>query len=114
MSRLSLAHLQQTATRVAPAGEVAFPLDVFENDAEILLLADLPGVTHESLVLQFEAGELLIEATAIDGRIYRRHLPIPASADASQAKGVLAQGVLTIHLPKAVIGPSRRIHIRGH
>jgi HSP20 family protein len=40
------------------------PVDVFETDASITLLADLPGVAREQLHVRVDGDTLLLEATA--------------------------------------------------
>jgi HSP20 family protein len=35
-------------------------VDIFETDKELVLLADLPGVSPEDVDLRYEAGELIL------------------------------------------------------
>ena len=60
-----------TATRPAAPLEqqqqqrhVVPPVDVFENEASITLLADLPGVPREQLHVRVDGDNLVLEATA--------------------------------------------------
>ena len=97
------------------AREVAPPVDVYENEAELLLVADLPGATHELLDIKIDPPELRFEtkAEAVDGPVYRRSFTIDERIDQSKVSAELKHGVLTIHLPKAEAVKPRRIAIRG-
>ena len=48
----------------APQSFVVPPVDVFENENAITVLADLPGVPRDQLNLRVDGDTLLIEATA--------------------------------------------------
>ena len=56
----------QTSSSTAPAAQryVVPPVDVFENDNSITLLADLPGVARDQLQVRVDGDTLLLEATA--------------------------------------------------
>ena len=43
------------------------PVDVFENEASITLLADLPGVERDQLHIRVDGDTLVLEATARTG-----------------------------------------------
>jgi HSP20 family molecular chaperone IbpA len=97
------------------AREVAPAVDVYENEAELLLVADLPGATHELLDIKIDPPELRFEtkAEAVDGPVYRRSFTIDERIDQSKVSAELKHGVLTIHLPKAEEIKPRKIAIRG-
>jgi HSP20 family molecular chaperone IbpA len=104
---------------------VAPPVDVYENADEILLVADMPGVTEEGLNIELDRGELRIEgsrSTELHGNAvetgerfadYRRAFTVPDSIDAEKVKAVLTQGVLKVHLPKAPHSKPRRIAVKA-
>jgi len=107
--------------------EVRPRVDVFENDAEYLVIADVPGVRNDALDVRFEDGELRIEArraaNTADGaqplaeeyRVadYRRAFAMPEGVDPEKIEAELAQGVLKVHLPKSAHKRPRRIDIRA-
>lgn len=97
------------------AREVAPPVDVYENEAELLIVADLPGATHELLDIKIDPPELRFEtkAEATDGPVYRRSFTIDERIDPTKVSAELKNGVLTIRLPKADEVKPRRIAIRG-
>ena len=90
-------------------------VDVYENDAELLIVADLPGVTREMLDIQIDPPELRIETKAGDGdgSSYRRSFTFDERIDANKVSADLKNGVLTIRLPKAEEVRPRKIAIRG-
>jgi len=98
------------------------PVDIFENTDEILLYADLPGVTSEDLTLHLEGGELSIQGTrklkapGPEGEakelIYHRTFKIPTSVDDSKIDASLKLGVLELHLPKRESFKPRQINVR--
>ena len=74
-------------------------VDVFENDEEFLLVADLPGVSKEALNITVNGDtlELSAETEALE---YRRSFVLgdDFALDAVEAK--LEHGELRVHLPK--------------
>jgi HSP20 family molecular chaperone IbpA len=100
-------------------------VDVYESDAELLLVADLPGVTKEALDIRFDRGELTIEArrpkpenearpaAEAARRDFFRAFAIPDTIDTEKVEAELANGVLRVHLPKTAAKRSRRIDVRA-
>jgi HSP20 family molecular chaperone IbpA len=100
-------------------------VDVFENDAEYLVVADLPGVAKDAVEVQFEDGELHLaarrEATAGGTMLaeeyrtadFRRAFTMPEGVDAEKIAAELTNGVLRIHLPKSAAKRPRRIEVRA-
>jgi HSP20 family protein len=100
-------------------------VDVFENEAELLLVADLPGVTKDAVEVKFDDGELSIAAkrgTQVEGtllrreteaRDYHRLFSLPDGIDVEKVSAELDAGVLRVHLPKAAQKRARRIEVRG-
>ncbi|MDB5956808.1 Hsp20/alpha crystallin family protein [Ramlibacter sp.] len=103
------------------------PVDVFENDHAITLLADLPGVTREQLQLRVDGDNLLLEATAaaagpqnmelVYGEAqcpaYRRQFTLSRELDTSRIDAQLREGVLRLTIPKAEEAKPRRIDVRA-
>lgn len=99
-------------------------VDVYENDKEILLLADLPGVTKDTLSIQIEADTLTLEARRGEGPAgaplaseyqamdFTRTFTIPPSIDAAKIEASLDAGVLSLHLPKQPALTPRKIPVR--
>jgi HSP20 family protein len=112
----------------APQAFVVPPVDVYENDNAITLLADLPGVTRDQLNLRVDGETLLIEATAsaastpaemelVYGELqcpaYRRQFTLSRELDAGRIEAQLRDGVLRLTIPKAEEARPRRIQVQA-
>lgn len=83
-------------------------VDIFENQDEILMKADMPGVTLESVKIHFEKNQLSMEGSCTclpehendPGFTYARKFVVPGGIDADRISADLKNGVLTLHLPK--------------
>jgi HSP20 family protein len=96
------------------ARELTPAVDVYESESELVIVADLPGVTHESLDLKIDLPELHIQSKAnSDNAVWRRTFTIDERIDADKVTADLKNGVLTVRLPKAAEVRPRRIAIRG-
>jgi HSP20 family protein len=97
------------------ARELTPAVDVYENEAELLIVADLPGATKEGLDIQVHPPELRFETKPAqpDGPVWRRSFTIDERIDVSKVSAELKHGVLTIRLPKADEVKPRKIAIRG-
>lgn len=87
-------------------------VDVYENEEEYLVIADVPGVSQDHLNVSFVRGELTLEGTNGD-RVYRRAFTVPDGIDGSSIEAKMVNGVLSIHLPKAPEVKPRRIQVRS-
>ncbi len=102
----------------------AVPLvDIYENDDEILLYADMPGVAKESVTVNVDNGKLEISGIRnlkMTGSSswqefgdieYRRVFSVPQSIDVNKVNAELKEGVLQLHLPKTEAAKPRTIQI---
>jgi len=104
---------------------VAPPVDIFENDEELLLHADMPGVTSDALEISFDRGQLTISArretteeknslrSEFQPADYYRRFAVPPGVDAQKIRAELQNGVLQLHLPKSAALKPRQIPVRG-
>lgn len=99
-------------------------VDVYENDGELLVVADLPGVTKEGIELTVEGRELTLRARrevtperplSAEYRLrdYARSFTLPEDLDVENIQAELSGGVLRVHLPKASARRARRIEVRS-
>ncbi len=93
-------------------------VDVYEGDADWMILADLPGVQPADLKVSTEAAELRITAqgVALDGSTpveWRRAFQLPRGTAIEGISALLKDGVLTLTLPKAAELRSRSIEVHG-
>lgn len=103
---------------------VAPTVDIFENNDEVLVVADVPGATSEGVELNFENNQLIIKAATslneqegtplfreLEDVDYRRAFELAPGIDAEGTKAELSAGTLTIHLPKSAMHRPRQIPI---
>jgi HSP20 family molecular chaperone IbpA len=98
-----------------PNRELTPTVDVFENEDELLLLADMPGATAESVAVNVESGQLTIEAQrTVHGEtvLYRRTFQLPGTIDAESISAELRDGTLHVHLKKSEKAKRRVIPVR--
>jgi HSP20 family protein len=88
------------------------PLDVYENDTELLLVADVPGVGQDGATVTIEQDRLVVEAKGKTRR-YHRELIVPSTIDAEKVSASIKAGVLTVHLPKRAQYQPRQIEVRS-
>jgi HSP20 family protein len=92
-------------------------VDVIEHDDEVVVHAELPGVSKEDLEVSLAGDRLTIKATTkheteeSKGEYHRREIAhgeftrtvqLPATVDADRAQARFTDGLLELTLPKAV------------
>ncbi len=101
-------------------------VDVLEDDSVITLLADMPGVSKDSLEIKVENDALSIEgaitaatpqalaATYAEVRIprYRRSFILSRELDAGRIDAQLNDGVLKLRIPKHEQARPQRISVK--
>lgn len=99
--------------------------DLWENDQEIVLTGDLPGVDPAGLDLHYEDGQVSLVGRVAPrhaGRTvvrqeygvgdFRRAFAVGEMIDAERIAADLRNGVLTVHLPKAAAVRPRKIEVQ--
>lgn len=99
-------------------------VDIYENENEILLHADMPGVVKENISVDIDNGTLSIsgvrkletkgaatyeEFTDVE---YVRSFSVPQTIDVERVEAELKNGVLELHLPKSEAAKPRQIEIK--
>ena len=109
-------------SRELPA--VAPLVDIYENDDEILMHADMPGVDKNDITVNIDNGKLTLSgvrkldtagATLWEefGSVeYHRTFSVPQSIDVDKVHAELKDGVLRLHLPKSEAARPRQIEIK--
>jgi HSP20 family protein len=103
------------ATTVTPL------VDIYENEDEILVLADFPGVPEKALTVNIDRSGLLIEgtqpepegATQVRPLRFSRSFRVPNTVDPRRVSAELSGGVLRVHLAKSEAAKPRRIEVRS-
>ncbi|MBM9605698.1 Hsp20/alpha crystallin family protein [Desulfopila inferna] len=103
---------------------VAPAVDIFENEEEILLYADMPGIERDDISINVDNGRLAIvgsrkleKSGAVGweefGELeYRRIFSVPQTIDVERVNAELKEGVLELHLPKSEKAKPRKIEIK--
>ncbi len=114
----------------APQGpQVVFtpPIDIFETDEGLVLLADLPGVSPDSVELQVQDNKLVLYGKVIphtpgNARLIHEEFPVgdflrsfilSDEVDYERISAKLNNGLLEVVLPKIPKAQPRRIPIQG-
>ena len=100
-------------------------VDILENENEIVVYADLPGVRREELSVHIDDGTLTLSGIRQPARTgaaqweefgdveYRRRFAVPQAIDIQEVKAELRDGVLCLRLPKSAAAKPRSIEIQG-
>lgn len=116
----------QNAPEVPKPSKTSTPdVDIFVNDGEILLVADLPGVAREDLTINLENNTLTLEAVfsasftgtcqrrEFDPMDYRRVFTLPKGIDVEKTAAEFRNGVLYLHLPKSSAVKPHQIKVKS-
>jgi HSP20 family molecular chaperone IbpA len=99
-------------------------VNIIETEEGLVLTADLPGATKESLDINVEKGILTISAPAhhtvagtsayreFELASYYRQFMIPESLDHEKAHADYVNGILTLRIPKAAVARPKRIAVQ--
>jgi HSP20 family protein len=101
-------------------------IDVHATEDEVVFVCDVPGVKREDLEITVDNHVLTLKGIRkfegnegeqmMLGRAYgsfQRAFPLPDDLDDANLTATLADGVLTIHLPKHAKAKPRKIQIVG-
>lgn len=123
------AGLEVAGGRAADAGEQRFvftpPIDIYETDDGLMLCADLPGVTIDTLELQVQDNRLTLFGRVLphtpEGAVPRhqefqvgdflRSFILSDGVDYDRITAKLNNGVLRLSLPRAAESKPRRIAV---
>ena len=102
------------------------PVDIVEDAGGITLTADLPGVERNELSIGIDGRTLTLDAplrlgeanalvsvyTEVRANRYRRSFELSSELDTTAVDASLADGVLTLRLPKLERAKPRRVEVR--
>ncbi len=101
-------------------------VDILENDEELMVLVDMPGVRGEEIDIHFESGTLAIAGNVQDRQPqateyllqeygigdFHRSFQVSESIDSGRISAEYSDGVLTVHLPKVEAAKPRTITVQ--
>jgi HSP20 family protein len=101
------------------------PVDIYESDDALHVLADMPGVGRESISIDLHDNQLTIHGTVtLEGETermllqeyamgdYHREFSLGRIVDQSKIEASLKDGVLMLTLPKAEVAKPRKIEVK--
>ncbi|MBS3733958.1 MAG: Hsp20/alpha crystallin family protein [Phycisphaerae bacterium] len=103
-------------------------LDVADNENEVVLHAELPGMTRDDIDIAVQGNVLTISGEKKQSNehkdasychvertygSFRRDVELPAPVDAGKTEATYRDGVLTVKLPKTEQAKSRRIEVKS-
>lgn len=104
----------------------AAPLvDIYENDDEIVLHVDMPGVDKKDVAINIDNGQLVLSGLRkVETRgsaqweefgdvEFERAFSVPQTIDTEKVAAELKDGVLFLHLPKSEAAKPRQIEIKA-
>ena len=99
-------------------------VDIYENDEEILLRTDMPGVEKKDVTINIDNGKLALggirkfeskgsaQWEEFGNVEYQRTFSVPQTIDVNKIIAELKNGVLSLHLPKSEAAKPRQIEIK--
>jgi HSP20 family protein len=124
-----LDEVEEMAREVFETGLVP-KMDMFEEGNELVIRAEMPGVSRKDLDISLEDGAITIRAEKKEEKktegdetthytrerrfgSYYRYMTLPARVDAEKVTATLKKGLLEIRLPKAEAPERQRIEVKA-
>jgi HSP20 family protein len=106
----------QSQEKTRSTRELTPNVDIFENDLELLLVADVPGLDPNDIGVHVDLPEFRIEAK-VQGSpdkeaVYTRTFRVDERIDPERVKAEYTNGVLRVHLAKSAAFRPRRIEVQ--
>jgi len=104
-----------------PAFEHRFPVDLYEDDDNTYVRAELPGLAREDINIEMVKGYLSLNGTRKviddDGKVtetfsLNRSIAIPEAVQADKITAAYDNGVLTVTLPKREEAKPKKVTIQ--
>ena len=107
---------------IATVGPV---VDIYENEDEILVYADMPGVEKDKVTVNVDNGTLTLSGIRVIetkgaavwhefGDVeFKRNFSVPQTIDVEKVNAELKDGVLRLHLPKSEAAKPKQIEIKA-
>ena len=108
-------------------GDWSPPIDIAEDEKELTVRAELPGIDPKDLDVSVVDNRLLLTGEKRESSetkekgVYRSEtrygsfrstLPLPEGVDTEHVDAQYANGVLTLHLPKTAPATQKRIEVK--
>jgi HSP20 family protein len=95
-----------------------FPVDLYEDKANLYARAELPGATRDAISVEFIDGSLSVQASRKEKTgtgettvSFNRQVSIPDEIEADKVSAVYENGILTVTLPRKEEAKPRKINV---
>jgi HSP20 family molecular chaperone IbpA len=119
--------LESEAERTKPGPVFVPAVDIFESEAEITLLADMPGVASENVSIDLHQNQLTVsgevEPPTSEQEVYllqefeigtfHRQFTLSDQIDQNAITATVKDGVLRLVVPKAEKAKPRKIEVKA-
>jgi HSP20 family protein len=109
--------VQEKHEKTRAARELSPNVDIFENDSELLVVADVPGLDPNDIGVHVDLPEFRIEAKVPGSSdkpvVYARTFRVDERIDPERVKAEYRDGVLRVHLAKSAAFRPRRVEVRS-
>jgi len=119
--------VQQAGEPTKPEKQYVPAVDIFETAEAVNVLAEMPGVSREGVEIELENETLVIRGVVVSEEPrgetvllrefepghYLRKFTVSEAIDQEKIQARMADGVLTVILPKVAPAKPRRIEVRG-
>lgn len=98
------------------AQRVTVPCDIYENDVEYLILADMPGLESDQCDLVVRGDRLEMHGERMIGDqqfVYERSFAMPQNADTKEISATYKDGVFRVTAAKTQESRPRKIAVHG-
>lgn len=101
-------------------------IDISENDSELVVSAEVPGVKPEDIEIEIDDSRLVISGEKKQENeekgdnyyrversygSFRRVFSLPPNVDSSSVKASSKDGVLRVSIPKSAVEPQKKVEI---
>ena len=119
--------VQQAGEPTKPEKQYVPAVDIFETAEAVNVLAEMPGVSREGVEIELENETLVIRGVVVSEEPrgetvllrefepghYLRKFTVSEAIDQEKIQARMADGVLTVILPKVAPAKPRRIEVQG-
>lgn len=119
--------VQQTGEPTKPMRQFVPAVDIYETEEAVNILAEMPGVAKTGVDINLEDGTLTIRGCRSDEENkdktvllkeyesgnYMRQFAISETIDQEKIEATMANGMLSLVLPKVAPAKPRKIEVKG-
>ena len=119
--------VRQAGEPTKPEKQFVPAVDIFENKEAVTVVAEMPGVPKGGVNIHLEEGKLTITGTRVcdicdsetvllkeyETGNYFRQFAVSETIDQEKIEATMANGILTLVLPKIAPAKPKKIEVKG-